>query len=82
MEFFFCGHIYRIDATDSNYTFLPWIIPSNIEIIASTKRIWIKPPIAYPKKPISQPIIRMTAMIYNKLLMIICLRLLNGVHIN
>ncbi len=40
------------------------------EIIASTSNIWMMPPKLYPTKPINQPMIKMTAITYSKLLII------------
>lgn len=39
------------------------IRPNMIAIIAITNKIWIKPETLYTKKPSSQPIIKITAMI-------------------
>jgi len=37
-----------------------------IAMTAITKRTWIMPPAANPKKPMAHKIIRITAIVYNK----------------
>jgi len=53
------------------YTLFPRITCRIIEITAITRSICIRPPAAYPKKPIAQITTRITAMMYNILPMII-----------
>jgi hypothetical protein len=47
------------------------ITPSSNAIIAITSSAWIKPVAVYANTPIAQPIIRITAIIYNRDLIVI-----------
>lgn len=49
------------------------ITASNREIIAIINKIWINPPALYTKNPNSQPMINITAIKYNRLLIILFL---------
>ena len=49
--------------TVKTYTgFLPCIKRNNTAMMAITNKMWIKPPAWYPTKPISQDMIRITAI--------------------
>jgi hypothetical protein len=52
----------------TKYIYALLIIASNKEIIAKTIKIWISPLTLYTKTPSSQPIIKITAMMYRRLL--------------
>lgn len=48
------------------------ITPNNKAIIAITNKMWIKPPAWFTKNPKIQPITKITAMMYNKPLIVLC----------
>ena len=53
----------------------------NIEMIANTNKMCISPVAEYTKKPSSQPIIQITAMMYRMLLMILLFFVMMGDYV-
>ena len=51
---------------DCQTALLPWIRRMIIAITAITSNMWMIPPALYPINPIAHPMIRITAIIYNK----------------
>jgi len=65
-----------MELTVSQTTLSPLMTLMRMAIIAKTSKIWIIFPIVSTKAPITHPIKRITAMIYNKLFIKVDLRLL------
>ena len=55
-------------------TFLPEMTRRMIATNAINSNVWIKEPALYAKNPIAQPMMSITAMIYNKFPMLIVLK--------